>query len=230
VINVNNSNKSQTFIVQQDREKILLDKSRDTNIKTKFKPQLIGKDQEEDDDDYLSEDQQDSEDISLLEERETEPQDEASDSSEEEIFEGAWSGDEDSESNSEEEKDELSKQKWTGKDFHLTKQKKPKKETFNESKEEENEAIQLKKKRNQRITKNDVFDDMLQEAFEKQKESEEEVESEEETQFDNKSTELTKEEKLEQIMKESPEMIELVSDLKEKLKTIKEHLLPLIKK
>jgi transketolase len=204
----------------------LLDKSRDTKIKTKFKPQIIGNDEEEDD--YLSENEQDDEDIELLEERETEPQDEESDSEEEEVFEGAWSGDEDTES-SEEEKDELSKQKWSGKDFHLTKQKKPKKETFNESKEEENEAIQLKKKRNQRITKNDVFDDTLQEAFEKQKESSEENESEEESEF-TKATELTKEEKLEQIMKESPEMIELVADLKEKLKTIKEHLLPLIKK
>eukprot|EP01080_Neovahlkampfia_damariscottae_P011170 gene11170-3991_t len=216
---------------QEEREKILLEKSKDKDIKSSFKPELIGSDES---DEYLSDASEDkNEQIEISQEKDISKRDESDDESNDEItYKGAWSEDEDS-SSEEDEQEQIQKEKWKGNDFHYSKQQKTKNDMFNESKSEENEALQLQKKRNLRISKSDVFDDTLQEALENQNsESEEDVMSseEEEEEIDQKNEKkLTKEEKLEKIMKESPEMIELVSDLKDKLKTIKEHLLPLIK-
>jgi transketolase len=134
----------------------------------------------------------------------------------------------------EDEKEELEEdEKWRRNDYFVdqkvkvknykvsTKEKEKERE---EMLEEEKEAIKLQKQRLNRIKDDDIFDETIKKPNQKEKINL--IKKIKETTDHS----ITSEEKLEMIIKDSPELIELSSDLSTKLKEIKDEIGPLIKR
>lgn len=125
---------------------------------------------------------------------------------------------------------------WKKTDFHEEQNKISQKRKINDDKEreyqedEEAEVLEIQRKRADRLTNNEVLDDVFGDVLNQKRKKKDTKESLVAKKVDLETSNLTDSEKMKIIMEETPELIELFSELKERLQTVREQIDPLLSK